>query len=91
MTTSANASLYNIVVIEKTVSEFGNASAGGTPGGQGRHMIGAKIYPTEADSAGGVSCLPLGARCHLRVSVLIRCQQVGHSAPEEARPELERE
>ena len=35
MTASVNASLYSIVVIEKTVSEFGNASAGGTPGGQG--------------------------------------------------------
>ena len=60
-------------------------------GREGKHMIGAKIYPTEADSAGGVSCRLLGARCHLRVSVLIRCQQFGHSAPEEARPELERE
>ena len=36
MTASVNASLYNIVVIEKTVSEVGNASAGGTPRGQGR-------------------------------------------------------
>ena len=86
MTASVSVSLYNIVVIEKTVSEFRNASAGELlVGREGKHRIGAKTYPTEADSAGGVSCWPRGAWCPLRVSVLIRCWQVGHSAPTEAR------
>ena len=86
MTASVKVSLYNIVVIEKTVSEFRNASAGELlMGREGKHRIGAKTYPTEAGSAGGVSCWPRGARCPLRVSVLIRCRQVGHSAPAEAR------
>ena len=57
MTVSVKVSPYNIVVIEKTVSEFRNASAGELlTGREGKHRIGAKTYPTEAGSAGGVSC-----------------------------------
>ena len=86
----------NTVVIDKTFSKFRNVGAGRSPGGRGgKSMMGAKICLSEAGSGPSVMegspAGPLGEQCHFRVTVLISCWQIGHSASSGARPALVRE